>query len=95
VFTKFTQFTVYKVSWKKAKNKKGSEEIKPLRNVGIKQKEHNVGTHFAVNYCHKTTVVKRVRYKKRQLGAPYSAFVKSPIVVLTDYLITDAERYLK
>jgi len=66
---------------KLAKREKLSEEIKPLPNVGIIRKKQNVGIQVAVNFCHKTTVVKRARYKKRQLGVAYSAFIKSPILV--------------
>ena len=59
---------------KKAKSKKRREEIKPLRNVDLILKKQNVGIQVAVNSCHKTPVVKRAIYKKRQLDAVYSAF---------------------
>lgn len=48
---------------------------------GMIHKKENVGIQVAVSSCHKTTVVKRVRNKKRQLGASSTAFFKSPIVV--------------
>jgi hypothetical protein len=77
-------YTIYCVKGfleKKAKSKKRSEEIKHLRNVGLILKKQNVGIQAAVNSCHKTPVVKRAIYKKRQIGSFYSAFFKSRILV--------------
>jgi hypothetical protein len=76
-------YTIYCVKGfleKKAKSEKRREEIKPVRNVGVLRKKQNVGVQVAVNSFHKTTVVKRAKYKKRQLGAAYSVLIKSPIL---------------